>query len=214
MRSVREPRPGETKALYVQLPTPEAEKLDRAAFELGAHKRDLVTALVARHVDPSSADGLERLRELGVHAKSQRREEIPLPGPERPPTREPERDRSAPSPPTLYVGRASEWTAGMHRAIRDFARGNDCPAPFVAVTLDDGERLLVETLAAGPGDNFVTVSAYGTGKATTRTVVVRLDAIRKVEVLRDAPTATEQRFVFRPREHDVGFRNRHVGERS
>jgi excisionase family DNA binding protein len=49
--------------LYVRLPTAEAAKLDRAAFELRAAKQDLVAGLVARYVDPSSAEGLAELRD-------------------------------------------------------------------------------------------------------------------------------------------------------
>jgi excisionase family DNA binding protein len=37
--------------LYVRLPTPEAEKLDRAAFELKTSKQDLVAGLVATYGD-------------------------------------------------------------------------------------------------------------------------------------------------------------------
>jgi hypothetical protein len=37
--------------LYVRLPIAEAEKLDRAAFELKASKQDLVAGLVARYGD-------------------------------------------------------------------------------------------------------------------------------------------------------------------
>ena len=55
-----------TSALFVRIPTAEAEKLDRASFELRARKQDLVSGLVARYVDPSSAAGLEALRELGL----------------------------------------------------------------------------------------------------------------------------------------------------
>jgi excisionase family DNA binding protein len=58
----------DTTPLYVRLPASEAEKLDRAAFELGAHKRDLVAGLVARYVDPDSPDGLHALRRLGAEA--------------------------------------------------------------------------------------------------------------------------------------------------
>jgi excisionase family DNA binding protein len=49
--------------LYVRLPTAEAAKLDRAAFELRAPKQDLVAGLVARYVDPSTAEGLAELRD-------------------------------------------------------------------------------------------------------------------------------------------------------
>ena len=40
--------------LYVRLPTAEAEKLDRAAFELKRSKQDLVAGLVARYGDPDT----------------------------------------------------------------------------------------------------------------------------------------------------------------
>jgi hypothetical protein len=188
----------ETSALYVQLPKPEAEKLDRAAFELKAHKRDLVAALVARHVDPTSAAGLERLRALGVQTRGSPRAEIP-------PPREPERRPRAPRAPTVQIGRASEWVAGLQRSIRDFARSRDCRTPLVRVTLDEGEQLFLEELASGPADGFVTVSAYEPGDDVTRMIVLHLDAIRKVEILRKPPTAKEKRFIFHPREIDVGF---------
>lgn len=61
-------RPGKppTSALFVRIPTAEAEKLARAAFELNAPKQDLVSGLVARYVDPSSPAGLAALRDLGL----------------------------------------------------------------------------------------------------------------------------------------------------
>jgi hypothetical protein len=60
------PRAGarDGQALFVRLPVTEAEALARAAFELRLHKREVVAALIARHVDPTSADGLERVRRL------------------------------------------------------------------------------------------------------------------------------------------------------
>jgi excisionase family DNA binding protein len=39
------------RPLFVRLPAPEAEKLDRAAHSLRLPKKDLVTALIARHLD-------------------------------------------------------------------------------------------------------------------------------------------------------------------
>ena len=47
--------------LYVRIPTAEARKLDRAAFELGTPKQDLVAGLVARYVDPGDLAALEDL---------------------------------------------------------------------------------------------------------------------------------------------------------
>jgi excisionase family DNA binding protein len=67
-------RPGrETAALFVRLPAAEAEKLDRAAFELRAPKQDLVTGLVARYVDPGSPESLAELGALGRARQGTRR---------------------------------------------------------------------------------------------------------------------------------------------
>ncbi len=60
-------------ALFVRIPAADAERLDRAAFELKASKQDLVAGLVARYVDPATPEGLDALRtmaggrELGRH---------------------------------------------------------------------------------------------------------------------------------------------------
>jgi excisionase family DNA binding protein len=54
----------DTAGLFVRIPVAEAEKLDRAAFELKTPKRELVTGLLARYVDPGSARSLAELREL------------------------------------------------------------------------------------------------------------------------------------------------------
>ncbi|HEX8083362.1 MAG TPA: hypothetical protein VF529_03670 [Solirubrobacteraceae bacterium] len=60
-------RPGsaaERQALFVRLPGAEAESLARAAFELRLHKREIVAALIARHVDAASDAGLEDVRQV------------------------------------------------------------------------------------------------------------------------------------------------------
>jgi len=60
----RAPEPSrDLPALFVRLPVAQFDALARAAFELKLHKRELVAALVARHVD-TTADGLAALREL------------------------------------------------------------------------------------------------------------------------------------------------------
>src|SRR5215213_6260347 len=51
-----------TTALYVRLPHPEFEKLDRAAAALATNKKSIVTTLVSRYVDPDTAHGLDDLR--------------------------------------------------------------------------------------------------------------------------------------------------------
>jgi excisionase family DNA binding protein len=45
----------EDRPLYVRLPAAEAEKLDRAAHNLRLAKKDLVTALIQRHLDTNAA---------------------------------------------------------------------------------------------------------------------------------------------------------------
>jgi excisionase family DNA binding protein len=49
------------KPLFVRLPASEADKLDHASHELKLPKKDLVAALVARHVDPTQLDSLRRV---------------------------------------------------------------------------------------------------------------------------------------------------------
>jgi hypothetical protein len=52
------------QALFVRLPALEADSLARAAFELRLHKREIVAALIAQHVDARSADGLASVGRL------------------------------------------------------------------------------------------------------------------------------------------------------
>jgi excisionase family DNA binding protein len=70
--------PDPTSALYVRLPHPEFDKLDRAAEALATNKKTLVTTLVSHYVDPDSAAGLERLRAIAA-ATGQRRVTVELP---------------------------------------------------------------------------------------------------------------------------------------
>jgi excisionase family DNA binding protein len=58
------PEKQSTAGLFVRIPLAEAEKLNRAAFELKTPKRELVTGLLARYVDPGSPRSLAELREL------------------------------------------------------------------------------------------------------------------------------------------------------
>jgi excisionase family DNA binding protein len=56
-------RPEETSALFVRIPSAEAQKLDRVAYSLGAAKRDLIATLVARYVDPDNPEVFDELIE-------------------------------------------------------------------------------------------------------------------------------------------------------
>jgi hypothetical protein len=187
-----------TSALYVRIPSNEAEKLDRAAFELKSHKRDLVAALVARYVDPSTPAGLDRLRALGAHTRGSQRSVV-----RQPPSPEPE--RVAPRPPMVFISRARDWVAGMRHSIREFEEGRHCSQALVRVTLDDGEQFFLQTMTPGPGDDFATFSVYQPNEEMTRPVVLHLDAIRKVELLAEPPSVAEQAFVFLSRGTSVGF---------
>ena len=53
-----------TAALYVELPIEQWDALARAAFELRTHKRRIVAALIAAHVDATSDEGRQALRGL------------------------------------------------------------------------------------------------------------------------------------------------------
>src|SRR5438034_11355139 len=54
-------RQADETALFVRIPSAEADKLHRAANALGAPKRELITRLVARYVDPENPATLSRL---------------------------------------------------------------------------------------------------------------------------------------------------------
>src|SRR6266513_903534 len=54
-------RQGDETALFVRIPSAEADKLHRAANVLGAPKRELITKLVARYVDPENPATLSQL---------------------------------------------------------------------------------------------------------------------------------------------------------
>jgi len=62
-------RPDQT-GVFFRLPTEQARLLDRAAAAIPARKKDLISGLLARHVDPDSPEGLEALREIAVSSRS------------------------------------------------------------------------------------------------------------------------------------------------
>jgi excisionase family DNA binding protein len=51
----------DTEALFVRIPTAEAAKLHRASDVLKTPKRELITQLVARYVDPEDPEALTEL---------------------------------------------------------------------------------------------------------------------------------------------------------
>jgi excisionase family DNA binding protein len=58
-------------AVYVRLSTEQAERLDRAAANLPARKKDVIAGLVDQFVDPDSDDGLEALRTIASVGKGE-----------------------------------------------------------------------------------------------------------------------------------------------
>ena len=96
-------------ALYVRIPTAEAEKLDRAAFELKTSKQDLVAGLVSRYGD---VDTLRRVTvettEDGLsigHASF----------------------RAFPPPDVLTVGELAEWLQVDAATIAELAEAGELP---------------------------------------------------------------------------------------
>ena len=96
-------------ALYVRIPTAEAEKLDRAAFELKTSKQDLVAGLVSRYGD---VDTLRRVTvettEDGLsigHASF----------------------RAFPPPDVLTVGELAEWLQVDVATIAELAEAGELP---------------------------------------------------------------------------------------
>jgi excisionase family DNA binding protein len=101
-------------ALYVRIPTAEAEKLDRAAFELKTSKQDLVAGLVARYGD------VDTLRRVSVettddglsigHASF----------------------RAFPPPDVLTVPQLAEWLQVDEQAIAELAEAGELPGRRLA----------------------------------------------------------------------------------
>src|ERR1700749_744318 len=60
-------KPAPEGALFVRLPADAVDRLHRAAEALGMRKKDLVTNLVSRYVDPDSRGGLDALGALATH---------------------------------------------------------------------------------------------------------------------------------------------------
>ena len=68
----------EARALFVRIPSEDAARLDRAAFELKLSKQDIVAGLVGRYVDPGSPASLAALRGLGRAGGAPRRVTVEL----------------------------------------------------------------------------------------------------------------------------------------
>lgn len=59
--------------LFVRLPETQARLLDRAAAAVPARKKDLISGLLAQHLDPDTPEGLEALRAIATPSGRARR---------------------------------------------------------------------------------------------------------------------------------------------
>jgi excisionase family DNA binding protein len=130
-------------ALYVRIPRAEAEKLDRAAFELGASKQDLIAGLVSRYVRPDSAAGLRSLRAFAA----------------------PRRETTVETDEALTVGRASfrpfeprevlslgelaEWLRVGEDTVRALAESDELPGRRIGDEWRFARAAVLDWLAAG-----------------------------------------------------------------
>ena len=126
----------ETTGLFVRIPRGEAEKLDRAAFELNMPKQELVSGLVSRYVDPSPA-GLEQLRRITVETTG---DQLTV-----------GRHWFAPADPdqVLTAAEAAELLQVDEKAVRDMARRGELPGRKVGREWRFVRRALLEWLAGG-----------------------------------------------------------------
>jgi excisionase family DNA binding protein len=122
-----------TSPLFVRLPSGEAEKLDRAAFELKTSKGKLVAGLVARYVDPSSEGSLESLRALETDGR-------PLVG--RAYVRPADRDDVLTTAEAAQLLRVGEGT------VRDLAARGELPGRKLGRHWRFSRRALLEWLGA------------------------------------------------------------------
>jgi excisionase family DNA binding protein len=109
----RSPEP--TRAIYVRLPVPEAEKLDRAAERLRASKRDVIAALLSDHLEPDD-DGLVQRLQRSVIDTSE------------PMTLGRHSFTPAPAAEVLTLDDAAELLRVSPQALRERAESGDIPA--------------------------------------------------------------------------------------
>jgi excisionase family DNA binding protein len=113
-----------TAALFVRIPTEQARRLDRAAFELRVPKQNLVSGLVERYVDPDSPASLRELRE-GCGERGRRRVTVEtLDGGELTVGHHSFRPRD---PEVLTAGEAAELLQVEEQVVLELARAGELP---------------------------------------------------------------------------------------
>ena len=136
--------PQERTALFVRLTAAQADRLDRAASALPAHKKDLIGGLVETYVDPSTKAGLDALRKI---AGAQRPVVIDL-GADAPVVGHAE---FRPTPPleVLDAAQAAELLAVEETAILELADRGELPGRRIGGAWRFSRAALLAWLAGG-----------------------------------------------------------------
>lgn len=145
----------DARALFVRIPSEDAARLDRAAFELRLSKQDIVAGLVGRYVDPASRESLAALRRLGrgVGAPQpvtveQRSEEMTVGHHDFRPARPPD---------VLTLAEVAELLRVEQEVVADLAQDGELPGRRIRGDWRFARRAIVAWLEAGEGGGGATV---------------------------------------------------------
>jgi excisionase family DNA binding protein len=139
---------GERPGLFVRLSREQAERLERAANAVPAHKKDLIGGLVDHYVDPSTPGGLEALRKLTGMSERRRQVTIDL-GPDTPVVGHAE-FRPAPPAEVLTTAQAAELLAVPEADLVALAEQGELPGRRIGGAWRFSRAALLDWLASGP----------------------------------------------------------------
>lgn len=139
------------EALFVRIPVTEAQRLDRASFELKLSKQDLITGLVARYVDPASPTSLAALRQLGdaTRGDGDRRMTLAQVGDLSLGHHEFHATPAAPSADVLTLADTAALLQVEEDAVAALAQAGELPARQVGGAWRFARRAVLDWLAAG-----------------------------------------------------------------
>jgi len=140
--------PVRTAALFVRVPAEHAQRLDRAATALSAHKKDLVAGLIDRYVQPDSRAALEALGELAAASARPRRVTIDLEDAALPLGHH--AFRPHPHEEVLTAAQAAELFAVDEQTITDLAEDGSVPARKIAGQWRFAKQALLDWLSGRP----------------------------------------------------------------
>lgn len=137
-------RSGEREALFVRIPSAQAAGLDRAAFELKLSKQDLVSALLARYVDPQSPASLAALRDLGDPGGDARRVVVETGGESLAVGRHAFTPDAPPE--VLTLAQAAELLSADEEAVASLADAGELPGRRIGETWRFSRRAILDWL--------------------------------------------------------------------